>query len=114
MAVTPVAAVGLSRNRAFDTSLGTLVDITNFNSFANNGRTILVIQTGATPGTVSVVVSRKVDGKTVSDVVILDSAGAALAANKVYLCGVGGAADYGDIVTIKASNALTKVMVFQQ
>jgi len=114
MAVTPVAAVGLGRNRAFDTSLGVVVDVANFNSFANNGRTFLVIQTGATPGTVSYVVSRKVDGKTVADVNVLDSAGAALAASKTYVVGVGGAADYGDIVTVKATNASTKIMVFQQ
>lgn len=114
MAVTPLTASGVSHNRAFDTSAGVAADITNFNSFPNNGRTFLIIQTGATPGTVSLVVSRKVDGKTVADVSVLDSAGAALAASKTYIVGIGSAADYGDVVTVKATQATTKFMVFQQ
>jgi len=113
MAVTPLNAAGISRNKAFDSSTGAAADPTNFNSFPNNGKTFLVITTGATPGTVSLAVSRKVDGKSVADVPVLDTAGAALAASKTYIVGIGSAADYGDIVTVKATQNTTKILVFQ-
>src|SRR5438309_10726034 len=115
MAVTPLTnLVGLGHNVAYDLSLnGQLVDIVNFNSVGNNGRLGLLIVTGATPGTVSVSITRSVDGKTVADYTILDSAGAALAGSKPYLVGIGAPSDYGDTVTVKATNALTKFLPIQ-
>lgn len=115
MAVTPLTnVVGLGHNVAYDISLnGQTADIVNFNSAPNNGRLALVITTGTTPGTVSVVVTRGVDGKTIADFTVLDSAGAALAASKTYLVGIGSPTDYGDTVTIKATQATTKVLPVQ-
>jgi|ERR1051326_6512335 hypothetical protein len=115
MAVTPLTnLVGLGHNVAYDVSLnGQTADTANFNSVGNNGRLALIITTGATPGTVSVVVTRTVDGKVVADYSILDSAGAALGANKTYLVGVGAPSDYGDTLTIKATQATTKILPIQ-
>lgn len=115
MAVTPLTnLVGLGHNVAYDVSLlGQTADTANFNSVGNNGRLTLIVIMGATPGTVSVVVTRGVDGKTIADYSILDSAGAALAANKTYLIGIGAPSDYGDTVTLKATQATTKILPVQ-
>lgn len=114
MPATAINAVGLSNNVALEaTTIGATADTTNFNSFPNNGRTIVIIITGATPGTVSMVVTGTVDGKTVADVPVLDGAGGALAASKTYIMRVGKPVDYGDIVTIKATNASTRIIPIQ-
>ena len=115
MAVTPLTnLVGLGHNVAFDVSVGTqAADTVNFNSVGNNGRLALIITTGATPGTVSVVITRGVDGKAVADYSILNSAGGALAANKTYLVGIGAPSDYGDTLTVKATQATTTILPIQ-
>lgn len=114
MPATAINAVGLSNNVAPDIStLGATADTVNFNSFPNNGRTLVLISTGATPGTVSIVVTGTVDGRTVTDVPVLDGVGGALAANKTYIFRVGKPADYGDVVTIKATNASTRIIPIQ-
>lgn len=113
MPVTALTPVALGHNVARDTTVGGVTaDTSNFNGAPNNGQTIVVITTGATPGTVSAVVSRTVDGLTLSDVAILDQAGSALGANKTYVLGLGAPADYGTTVTLKATNALTKFTVY--
>lgn len=115
MPAVPVTAVSLSPNVAYDLSLGTTVDTSQGNSMPNNGRTMVIIQTGATPGTVSeTIVAKDVLGRTVATYTILDSAGAALAASKTYLVLLSGSTVLGDTTTLTATNASTKLMVFQQ
>lgn len=113
MAATAIAATALGHNVARDTTVGgTTVDTSNFNIVPNSGTTVVVITTGATPGTVSIVVSRTVDGLVLSDVSVLNEAAGALGANKTYVLGLGSPADYGTQVTLKATNASTKFTVY--
>lgn len=112
MPVTALSASALVHNKAQDTSVGgTTADTVNFNSAPNTGNTIVIITTGATPGTVAVSFSASLDGVTPSDVNILDQAGAALGANKSYVLQLGSVAVYGNPVTIKATQSTTKFTV---
>lgn len=115
MPATAIPARAVGRNVAQDIAvLATAADTSNFNSFPNNGRTVVAITTGATPGTVNMVISKPdAEGRVVADVNVLDHLGGALAANKTYIVGVGGPAAYGDIVTIKANQATTKILPLQ-
>lgn len=112
MPVTALTPIALGHNKAQNVTAGAVVcDVANFNGAPNGGQTIVVITTGATPGTVSAVVGRAVDGFTPADVPILDQAGGALAASSTYVLGLGSIADYGVTVTLKATNASTKFTV---
>lgn len=112
MALTALPAASLVHNKAQNAVVGgTAADTVNFNSAPNNGRTIVIIQTGATPGTVAVGFGRTVDGVAPADVNVLDQAGGALAANATYVLLLGSTSDYGSSVTLKASQATTKFTV---
>jgi hypothetical protein len=112
MPVTALTASALVHNKAQNVTVGgTTADTVNFNSAPNTGATIVIIQTGATPGTVAVSFARSVDGVTPADVNILDQAGGALAASSTYVLELGGVGDYGNPVTIKATQATTKFTV---
>lgn len=112
MPVTALTATALVHNKAQDTTVGgTVADTSNFNSCPNIGQTIVIITTGATPGTVAVSFAQGVDGVLPADVSILDQAGSALGANKTYVLALGNTTAYGNPVTIKGSQATTKFTV---
>lgn len=112
MPVTALSAAALVHNKAQNVTVGgTTADTANFNSAPNTGSTIVIIQTGATPGTVAVSFAGTVDGVAPADVNILDQAGAALAASSNYVLALGSLAAYGNPVTIKATQATTKFTV---
>jgi hypothetical protein len=112
MPVTSLTASNLGHLRAQNAAVGgTTADTVNFNGAPNSGYTIVIITTGATPGTVSISFARSVDGVLPADVAILDQAGSALAASSTYVLGLGNPNDYGGTVTMKATNAGTKFTV---
>lgn len=112
MAATALGSTALVHNVAVDLSAGTVADTANNNTVPNNGRSILIINTGAVPGTVKLAVVGTVDGQAVPDVNILDNTGAALAANKTYVIPLGSVHAYGNAVTVKCSQNTTKVAAY--
>jgi hypothetical protein len=112
MPLTALTPSALIHNKAQNVTVGgTTADTANFNSAPNTGSTIVIIQTGATAGTVSVAFARGIDGVIPADVPILDQGGGALANNSNYVVALGNTADYGSTVTIKATQATTKFTV---
>jgi hypothetical protein len=112
MPLTALTPSALIHNKAQNVTVGgTTADTANFNSAPNIGTTIVIIQTGATAGTVAVSFARGIDGVTPSDVNILDQGGSALANNSNYVLALGNIVDYGNPVTIKATQATTKFTV---
>jgi hypothetical protein len=111
-APTPIAATSLKHNVAIDLSVGATADITNGNSVPNNGNTLLVVTTGATPGTVHISYAGSVDGAVPADYNVLDTAGAALAASKTYGIPLGSIAAYGNSVKVTCSQATTKLAAY--
>lgn len=109
---TPITATALKHNVALDASAGVTADITNGNSVPNNGSTLLVVQTGATPGTVHISYVGTVDGATPADLNVLDTGDAPLAASKSYLVPLGSVADYGNQVKVTCSQATTKLAAY--
>jgi hypothetical protein len=114
MPLTAIASTGLGHNVAWRAGqgTGTACDVANFNAIPNSGQSIVVINTGATPGLVSIVVQRTVDGKTIADYSILNDIGGALAATSTYVVGLPNIVDYGTTVTLKATNASTTFAVY--
>lgn len=112
MPATPVVVTSLKRNVAVDSIAGVTADITNGNAVPNNGSTLLVIQTGATPGTVHVSYAGSVDGAVPTDLNVLDPSGGALVATKTYLVPLGSIAAYGNSVKVTASVATTKIAAY--
>ncbi len=114
MPITQLTSNGLGHNIAWRAGqgTGTACDVANFNGLPNSGQSIVVINTGATPGTVSIVVTRAVDGRTLSDYSILNDIGGALAATSTYVVGLPNIVDYGTTVTLKATNASTTFAVY--
>jgi hypothetical protein len=112
MAATALGSTALTHNVALDLSAGTTADIVNNNSVPNNGRTILVVNTGATPGTVKLAIVDTPDGQAVPDVNVLDNLGGALAATKTYVVPLGSIKYYGNAVTVKCTQATTKLAAY--
>lgn len=112
MPITALAASALVHNKAQNVTVGgTTADTANFNSAPNIGSTIVIIQTGATAGTVALSFAQGVDGVVPADVNVLDQAGSALAASSTYVLALGNTTAYGNPVTIKATQATTKFTV---
>jgi hypothetical protein len=112
VAATALGSIALAHNVALDLSAGTTADIVNNNTVPNNGRTILVVNTGATPGTVKLSLTATIDSQTVPDVTVLDNLGGALAATKTYVVPLGSIHDYGNAVTVKCTQATTKLAAY--
>lgn len=102
-ALTPVT---LSRTAV--TALGTppAGDVTG-NTFPNGGSTVLYLECGATPRTITVSFARGVDGA------IPDPREFSLSASFKGFLRIGSVADYGSTVTVTPSHAEVLVKVFQ-
>lgn len=111
-APTPIVTTSLKHNVGLDTIAGVTADITNGNAVPNNGSTLLLVQTGTTPGTVHIAYVGSVDGAVPTDVNVLDPSGSALAASKSYLIPLGNVSAYGNSVKVTCSQATTKLAAY--
>lgn len=102
-ALTPVT---ISRTAA--TALGTpsAGDVAG-NTFPNGGSTVLYLECGATPRTITVSFARGVDG------VVPDPREISLAANFKGFLRIGSVGDYGSVVTVTPSHAEVLIKVLQ-